>query len=125
MITLDYPIQDIHGNLHPQAVVVVNNMNYSSTVSSSSYRQFDTTNGLSEPENSENKSIAINFNASLWTSAAAFHAKKHPMMLSDVSGNGWFNLSLAQAAEGLTNQLALCEDHLLTVVLPTLQVAAE
>lgn len=125
MITLDFPIQDIHGNVHTQAVVVVNNINYSSTVNISTYRQFDTSNGLGEPQVNESKSVAINFNASLWPSPMAFHAKKHPMMLSDAMGNNWFNLSLPQAAEGSNNQLALCEDHLLNVVLPTLQVAAE
>ena len=121
MLQLDFPIQDVHGNILPAAVIVVNSLNYQAGTSNHSYVNFDSVNGLSDRIENPSQNISLGFNALVWRDITAFNKKKTPMTFRSPEGTEWFNVPLTSPLHESEIQIMACESYLLDHVLPAME----
>lgn len=122
MLQLDFPIEDVHGNILPAAVIEVNSLNYQAGTSNHSYVNFDSVNGLSDRIENPSQNISLGFNALVWRDITAFNEKKTPMTFRNPEGTEWFNVPLTSALNETEIQIMACETYLLDHVLPAMEV---
>lgn len=124
MLTLDFMIEDVHGNQHANAVIFINNINYASNQSHQSSLNLSQT-PPTRMETHSNTTFELNFNAYLYPDLAAAQTKKVPMPLRSKSGNDWHTLRLEGPVSDTSTFEHLCEQFVLTTILPTLKVQSE
>lgn len=122
MFNVPFSIQDQHGNIHTNAVVVINQINYSCTDSSTSYLPSVYDAGNIEYITSDSPSRSLAFNAFVWKDAQAFADKKQPISLRDTNNTDWFNVPLTTVLTNHADRLAACNAYVLDTVLPSLAV---
>lgn len=126
MLKVNTTIQDLHGIQYHQPLVVINHFNYQSTV-----RKESQINSLNPIEGArvfnELRDYSLSFNALLYVSEDAFNKGFKPLALRDGTGQEWFSIPLTSdpSAASEAELLALCEDFVLSYIIPQLELTRE
>lgn len=120
MITVPYTIQDIHGNVYPSAVVLVNSINVNEN--SQSNVLLTMTGGVENYTTTTNNSKNLNFQAIMYKDLAALNSNKEPMPLKDANGRDWHSFFVEVAPNTQEGWVNLVESHIETTILPQLQI---
>lgn len=120
MLNVPFVIEDVHGNVYPQAVIVISTMN---VVENSNWSTTVVLNAgvptYATPTTNSNKSV--NYQAFLFKDADAVMNEKRPMALRDKNGAEYFTFLVDLVPTSQEGKMALVEDHLLNTILPQLE----
>lgn len=122
MLELEYAIIDIHGNVLPSPVIVINSLNYQSTEHSHSSTTFNSSEGLTPRSDNSTVSHNMTFTALIWKDQEAYALKRHPMPLRDAHGNDWFTVPLTQPLSTPEEREAFCKQFIQESVINQLKV---
>lgn len=121
MLNVPFVIEDVHGNVYPQAVIVISTMN---VVENSNWGTSVVLNAgvptYTTPTTNNHKSV--NYQAFLFKDADAVMNEKRPMALRDKNGTDYFTFLVDFVPTNQEGKMALVEDHLLNTILPQLKL---
>lgn len=123
MIELDFPIEDVHGNRHEAAVLVISQLAAQSNASIN-LNMVNTLGVITYSTGMESDSKNIGCQVYLYKDMAALQANKIPMILRDASNSEWFNLKVDHIPTTPTGLITIMEDYLLNTILEKMKVVA-
>jgi hypothetical protein len=118
MLTNIQPFTDCHGIQHTAAVIQIAQANYNGNNS-----MHIAAEGDSYIERHSNVNHSVNYQALIWIDAAAKLAGMKPLSLRDKNGNDRHTVVLPGPLSDSTEIVELCEQHILTTIIPQLTQA--
>lgn len=121
MLNLNQSFQDVHGNVYPAAVVIINHVNFNCQEQASIQSQVLEAGEVTYTPAQVTNHRTVSFSAWLYKDAQALADMKQPMPLRNSSGQEHFHF---QADETVTvaNAVASCEQWVLDNIINSTEV---